>query len=447
MQLTSATAICAQTIRVGENVRVTLAPHQMLVEPHLALNPADPSHLLGVAIVSPVTGSFADRLSQQTCASFLSTDGGETWARYDFPITRCFDPWVAFTPHGDAVFTAVGKHPALAEQGNQGLIVVHSPDGGRTWDEQPVGLGRGPDHPTIVVDWTASKRRGWVYVLSGQTVRTDDGTFRWNVFVARSRDGGRAFDEPTTFAPNNLANHAEIPVILSDGALLVSFVDGMRNVNNFRGPGGMLDRRRAWVARSLDGGSTFSMPLFVNEACGPPPGFRLSALVVDTSSGPFHDRLYFACRQKGAGPIVVNSSTDRGETWTDPVPIHSTPPDSTVERDIGALAVNKWGVLGIAWTDGRSQPGGGCQQAYFTASLDGGRSFLPERPLFSARSCVDSTANGGAVYRERPVGGDYFGMVTRPDGLFRLLWADARDGVFQLWTATIAVQGNTGEGK
>lgn len=133
--------------------------------------------------------------------------------------------------------------------------------------------------------------------------------------MGRSRNAGATFDEPTRLLPNNLSNHAEMPVVLSDGTLLVSFVDAVHNVNNFRGPGGMLDRRRAWVVRSIDGGSTFSIPLFVNDACGP-PGFRLSAFVTDTSSSPFHDRLYFAGRQKGGGPIVLNYSTDGGETWT-----------------------------------------------------------------------------------------------------------------------------------
>lgn len=72
---------------------------------------------------------------------------------------------------------------------------------------------------------------------------------------------------------------------------------------------------------------------------------------------------------------------------------------------------------------------------------------LPERPLFSERSCLDSTANGASLYRERPAGGDYFGMVATPDGRFRVLWADARDGGFQLWTAAIEVERNIGEHK
>jgi hypothetical protein len=186
------------------------------------------------------------------------------------------------------------------------------------------------------------------------------------------------------------------------------------------------------VVRSIDGGSTFSSPRFVNESCGPGPGYRKAVLGADPSSGAFRDRLYFACIQKGGGAIVLNYSTDQGEMWSDPVRVHSAAGDTTLLRENPTLAVNKDGVLGIAWVDSRSDPGKGCFETYFAASLDGGRSFLPEARVSSARSCPDSTAAWST-------GGDYFGMVTTPDGRFHLLWSDARAALSQLWIAAIEV--------
>ena len=38
-----------------------------------------------------------------------------------------------------------------------------------------------------------------------------------------------------------------------------------------------------------------------------------------------------------------------------------------------------------------------------------------------------------------PTYGDYFGLVTTPDGRFRAMWPEVRDGHAVLLTATIAV--------
>jgi hypothetical protein len=414
----------AQAVRVSENVPVTVGlGGRPLFEPHLAIHPAKPNHLLGAAIVSVDTGTRLERLRAGTCATFLSLDGGREWRRHDFPITGCFDPWVVITPDGHALFSALGTHPVLPEQGRSGLMVFRSADGGRTWDQTPLGLGRGHDHPTMAVDWGASPRSGWVYLTSHPA---------WDLFIARSRNSGRTFDEPIRVVPNNLHNLAEMPVVLSDGTLIVAFVDVQRDAGQGGGRTGLLRNRRSWVVRSTDGGQTFSSPRFVSEVCGPIPEYRLAALSADLSSRPFRDRLYFACIRKGGGAIVLNFSADRGEIWSDPIPVHSAPADTTVLRQNPTLAVNKEGVLGVAWVDSRSAPGMRCFETYFAASLDGGQSFLPEQRVSSARSCPDSTAAWS-------MGGDYFGMVTTPDGQFHLLWSDARTGVFQLWTAAIKV--------
>jgi hypothetical protein len=256
-----------------------------------------------------------------------------------------------------------------------------------------------------------------------------------SVHVARSRNGGESFDPPTHIVPSNLNLNAHVPVVLSDGTLLASFVDFQRNVDNFRGRG-MLERSRIWMLRSTDGGYSFSIPLLANEGC------QGSSMTADTTAGsPFRDRVYLACRQRRSGAIVVNYSTDAGEIWTDPVRVHSAAADTIVLRAQPAVAVNRDGVLGVTWIDGRVQPGNRCQQIYFAASLDGGRTFLPERVVSSERSCPDSTINGAAYARWR-YGGDYFGMTAGVDGRFHVLWSDARRGAFQLWTAAIEVTGS-----
>ena len=279
--------------------------------------------------------------------------------------------------------------------------------------------------------------KGWIYVTSHHGVRRGDGKATYSIYVVRSRDGGKTFDEGVNNFPNNLSNSAEMPAVLTDGTLIASFVDV-----DGPAPAGQqserFDRRRAWVLRSTDGGTTFSTPLFVNDACGPPPGFQLSALTADRSDGPFRDRLYFACRQHGGGPIVVNASADRGDTWSKPAVVGSAPVDAAARR-IPGIAVNNLGVLGVAWIERRMRSGDRCQEVQFSASLEGGTTFLtPQR--VSTSSCGDSPADAIAL-RRWPTNGDYFGLATMADGRFRILWPEMRGGASVLLTTSLEVEG------
>ena len=424
----------AQSLRVQPPTVVAVAtPQHPFDEPHLAIDPHDDNHWVAVAIVRGSARTFPDVLKDQTCASFLSVDGGKTWNRHDFPVTACADPWVVLTDDGQAIASMVAASSALSSQGRSGLVIFHSTDGGRTWDDAPVGLGPSHDHPVMAIDLHASTRHGWIYVSSHRGTRADDGIRRYGPWIARSRDGGKSFDDPVTVIPNNIHNFAEMPVVLPDGTLIVSFVDGFYPTDGVDRDGAF-ERRRAWIVRSTDGGHTFSVPLFVNDACGPPPGFRLSALAADTSTGAFRDRLYFACREKGGGPTVVNHSADRGERWSTPIALHSPAGDPVVEERIPGLAVNRDGLVAVTWIDGRSVPGHRCEQNVFvTASIDGGQSFLPAARVSSTPACDDQTR------AESSTGGDYFGLAATADGAFRLLWAEVRDGVKQLVTTTVRV--------
>jgi hypothetical protein len=130
----------AQEIRVAENVRVARGPEtRPLVEPHLAVHPTNPNHLLAAAIVGDTAEAFSDK---QTCSSFLSTDGGRTWQRHDFQVRACADPWVAVTPRGAAVFVALAKQQDAGGRATVGLVAFHSADGVKTWSPLHHGCRR-----------------------------------------------------------------------------------------------------------------------------------------------------------------------------------------------------------------------------------------------------------------------------------------------------------------
>jgi BNR repeat-like domain len=416
----------AQTIRVAPVTEIAreTEPHRFS-EPHLAVQPGDPNHLLAAAFIIPASGNTETIHAGERCATFASRDGGSTWTRHEFPFVDCGDPQVAILPDGQAVFLALAEIPGLVPKRSSWLFALHSPDGGFTWDELPTVLGRPHDHPAVAIDTGSTARAGWVYVTTHHDPRDGNGRVSERLFVARSRDGGRSFDAPVTVRPNNLSTSGEMPVVLTDGTIVASFVDVPS-----------LARRRAWVVRSSDGGTTFSEPLFVTDACGPPPGFQLSALAVDTSDGPFHDRLYFACRQSDGGRVIVTASGDRGDTWNRPGVEVGAGGTDTQARRVMTLAVNNRGVLGVL-TVQRTASHDQCLATDFSASLDGGATFTPPARV-SMSPCGTSPADEIAG-RMAPTYGDYFGLVTTPDGRFRAVWPEMRDGHSVLLTAIVDV--------
>jgi hypothetical protein len=433
------------SIQVREDRAVEIGLEgRILVYPHLAVHPANPDHLLGTVWVSGPAADHRERIEIDRCATIPSTDGGRSWKRHDFPYAACGDPWVAFAADGTALFTAMVRH-ADYPSSTDAVVVHRSTDGGATWNERPVDLGRGHDHQMVAADGSAPERASWVYLVSSRQARAENAAWRASIFVARSRNGGQSFDPPVELRPNNLMIKAETPVVLSDGTLVLSYVEPTTSPSppsNFR----YFPQRRAWVTRSTDAGYSFSTPMFVHDACGPMPEqrFHLSALVAGTASSPFGERLYFTCNLAGGGGVVSSYSTDRGERWSDPIPVHSAHVDPAVRRRVLGAAVNRDGVVGVLWSDFRNS-GPHCYDAYFAASVDGGQSFLPEQRVSAESSCPDPAALGGTTLWKD--GGAYWGVAADSDGRFRLLWSDARGGSFQLRTGTVEVGPVPAEGR
>lgn len=163
--------------------------------------------------------------------------------------------------------------------------------------------------------------------------------------------------------------------------------------------------------------------------------------------GRFRDRIYHLCGAiQGINPfggIVVRYSDDRGDRWSDEIRINRLGNYEPLVRT-PALAVNKDGVLGVVWYDARNDGSTikgnfRCQEIFFTASVDGGETFLPDVKISSQRTCPASPANIPTALRF-PAGGEYIGMVATPDGAFQVLWSDNRSGAYQLRMATVRVK-------
>jgi hypothetical protein len=441
-------------IVVGPNILVSRDGDFPHIEPIVAANPADARNLLGGAITAtrPAGG--------MSCRAYASHDGGNTWIMTDFPDLEehgAGDPYVAFTLRGTGIFTALADVKDETGRTRSAVFVRRSEDGGMNW-RPTIDLGYSYDHEQITVDQTTGKYAGRIYigVLHGYP--------EYKVGVFRSEDDGRTWIGPVQAA----SGRGEIgindiqPMVLSDGTLVMPYADfeflpGKRKTSG-------LVASTAWMVLSEDGGVSFGAPrkivthqLNLDDKAG--RGFNgFPAFAVDNRSEPFRDRIYVAWADDGHGPtrVYFSSSDDRGQHWTEPKLLDPTTP-AHARQGQAVLAVNKDGVVGATWYDTREASDGQIQfHEYFTASTDGGKTFLPPVRVSSAISNPQGAGNLNvqpSVQRSKqytllelpsaafrwPTGGDYVGLAADSNGVFHPFWADARTGTFQIYTAAVSV--------
>jgi hypothetical protein len=389
-------------------------PH---VEPFLAAHPSDPSLLFGAAVTLPEAGRRAGRGVEDTgVAGFRSLDGGRSWARVAFAACLV-DPWVSFGKGSDVYLSCLTR-------GARGgaVAVFRSPDGGRTWGRPvrlPAAGGGSADHPILAVDRSEGPRAGTVYVTYAQLLpgAAPGRKPRFGTAVVSSRDGGRSFSAPAFLRRDGLNQQPFDAAVLADGALVVLFMD----YASFQQP---LARRQAWAARSVDGGRSFSIAALPFE---PPGGLAPVPLAADPSATR-PGRLYLAVAR---GALSVLRSDDGGASWRE-----ATSPAAGARTP--AVAVSAAGIVGLAWYDSRRDPRGECHDVFFSASVDGGRSFLPAARVTPETSCPPA-GRDRAVASRWPFGGDYSGLAAAADGSFRIFWSGSRSGVEQVWTAAAEV--------
>ena len=187
-------------------------------------------------------------------------------------------------------------------------------------------------------------------------------------------------------------------------------------------------------------------------------------MAVDSTSGPFKDRIYLVWPDVGSGrsQILLTYSSDQGKTWSKPRVIddnRSWVGNSSGPDDIhGQVAVNPQGVVGVSWYDRRDNPDNLGWTVRFRASFDGGETFTPsvkvsEVPYLPEKTDPMPLSGIGRRWKDSNEslllgvhsfnfsGGHTAGLAAAADGTFHPLWVGNPSGVPQLWTATVTVKG------
>ena len=377
------------------------------IEPWVAVNPTDPDNI--------VAGWQQDRWDNggsRGLVAGVSSDGGATWQPVVIPkislcsagaYERATDPWLTFSPNGDAYFFSLAFDMTTPPDrpggfGPNAMLVSRSTDGGLTWgdpitvirDDDPRVLN---DKNSITADPTDSD---FVYAVWDRlTITTADAinpenispanppafgvrfglAFKGPAYFSRTTNGGQSW-EPARSIYDPGANNQTIAnqiVVLPNGTVIDFFTEILGNRNNDHNGRGF--NYNLALIRSFDKGATFrtkpqpirAARILSNGTVTPDdqaPVRDASALfdvAVDRNNGNLY-AVWQDARFRGVDEVAFAMSTDGGDTWTTPTRINQTPANANTLRQqafVPSVAVNDAGVLTVTYYDFRNDGAAG----------------------------------------------------------------------------------------
>ena len=459
-------------------------------EPHLAVDPKDPDHL--------VMGVIDYNMS--SLVSYVSQDGGGSWeGPYQAPyllddLASAGDPVLAFDRQGNLYMTGISLGLEEFEVGPfsltavvSSMAVAKSDDGGFNWpatfssarsrvetgklttdrqgrvrgeiqvgflDKPWIATGPNPKNPTrdniyvvytdfesvyevLYIDEVLSLARRET-LTTIRLVKSEDGGTTWSAPIAISptvreaagEDSGRgeAVGKKRVVQGGNVA-------VAPDGSVYVAYFDSTDD-ESFKGIG------EIYVARSTDGGATFSKPVQAAAFNELPfkartSNFRLwSGGFPQMATGPKGEvYIVFAARSREKtaddGDVFFIRSTDGGRTFTRPRRLNA---DNTARTQFfPTIAVSPKGTLHAMWGDLRDDKSQTRYHIYYTRSEDRGDTWgfeLKDQGVKNGDTRVtDFPSNPNRAFPGGQFIGDYFAIKATDEDVY-MLWSDARLGEF-----------------
>lgn len=472
------------TQKFSRNILLTrdLGQFPFQTEPHIAVNPKNPDHLV-VGVID---------YNSPNVVSYVSIDKGATWEGPFLPrylerdIASGGDPTVAFDRQGNAYagFISIGVEEfsiggIAFEVLTSRIAVAKSEDGGFTWgaptlssfsgvqvEVTPVSEGVGGflaigflDKPWMSVGLSRddnSKDSVYttytsfvikfdiVYLFGGQLFYFANPRLETSIGFAKSDDGGQTWSKPASVSPTVIRTFTGEPIrrvlqgsqsaVAPDGTVYVAWFDSTED-------GEFEDLGEIWVTRSDDGGKSFSRPVLVDSKWE--PGFRPRnanfrswgaafpqlavgpkgevSIVYVARTGPFSDR------PTDDGDVFFATSVDKGETWSVAKRLNDdveTRPEKDRFQFFPAITYDPKGVIHAMWGDFRDDKTEKSYHIYYTRSEDGGKTWTENARVTDFPSNPNRAFPRGGLFI-----GDYFSIKATEDDVF-MVWADSRLGEF-----------------
>jgi hypothetical protein len=492
-------AVVAQKVTVGPNVQISAArPNDPHSEPVIAADPNHPERLIAGSHIS-----WLDTTGTKSVA-YVSFDTGHTWqlSLEHRDSTSGGDASVAYGPDGSALFATLARWGLYrSRDGGKTWDRPSKAPPAYAWDREYLVAdftggkynGRVYMNSTVSVPWaTDSSGPGF-----------GGGEKETAVALFTSLDGGTTWNNPILRLvprPEGILGMSN-SVILSDGTIVTLYghrkppVDGEGRIGG-RGRGGLAARTpfpaaNYWldVINSTDGGESWNPAVHIGDYWMNRPRSESAVIpdiAVDPGSPLFKDRLYVVWSDFRTGrlEVMLSYSSDKGKTWSPEQvisddrdaddPLVNGPDDVTP-----TVAVNRDGIVAVQWYDRRDFANNIGWNIRMRVSLDGGEIWSPsvkvtDKPTTFAADQLHWVAAGragGGAGGGRGRGGRgeagaersggrvvslqanlaYAGFTFAPGhngafvadaaGDFHPAWIDYRNGVAQLYTARVHVDG------
>jgi len=421
--------------------------------------------------------------------SKLSAPGIATYDSPDIPVTetnslQSENSIFADPENGLNLLNSNNSHPAPYSGTQYGADALQSPDGGSTWEGTVQGVGGyNFGDPAVVISRTGRLFVGCIFSGGGQGISySDDNGLTWHKRAVAAAPGGLGtmLDKNHLWIDNSInspfsgymydgwtrisgssAGSGQVQVARSmDGGLAwqnpvtiseaVSAGSHNQGINIQTGPNGEVyavwavydswpaNEAALGFAQSLDGGHTWMPSVRIIDNI---KGIRLQgvnklmrvnsfpSMAVDISDGPGKGNIYvvwanygFPGINEGSGvDIYMLKSSDMGITWSEPIKINQDDPGKGKQHYFPWITCDPDnGNVAVVFYDDRNVPDDMCE-AWVAVSKNGGISWQDFRVSDVAFTPLPLTGMSDNYF------GDYLG-ITAKSGMVYPCWTDNRTG-------------------
>ena len=323
-------------------------------EPSIAVDPTNHNRMaIGWRQFNSISSNF------RQAGYGYTADAGQTWT---FPgviepgVFRS-DPVLDADMNGNFYYNSLTNTPEFF------CDVFISTDGGATWGNKV--FAQGGDKQWMTIDKTNSLGNGHIYAYwsSSYSVCSPD-------FFTRSTNTGINFEDCVSIPDDPFWGTL---IVNSDGDLFVGGSEGFDFVvaksTSAKNSGQPVIWDMATIV-SLDGSISYGGDPNPGGLLGQ------TWIAIDTSGGTYHGNIYLLCsvdRNSSPDPadVMIARSTDGGATWSSPVKVNDDAGTSDYQW-FGTMSVSPTGRIDVIWLDTRDNPGTTLSALYYSNSKDGG---------------------------------------------------------------------------